>query len=108
VKRLLKALRLKKAERVFLERLLADTKISRTPPVKATPRPDLYRLAEVRARLQIGEEKLAALIAAGEFGALVDLRNRGGKRPQWRITRIAYDAFLARRIGQGKGAAAWN
>lgn len=67
------------------------------PPANPDPRARALTAGEVATRLGVSRETVCGWIAAGELRALNVSRSKAAKRPTWRITQAALDAFEASR-----------
>jgi hypothetical protein len=58
--------------------------------------PEFFTPPEIAARLRVKPERVVSWIRRGELTG-VNLAERGSKRPRYRVSQIALDAFLAAR-----------
>jgi excisionase family DNA binding protein len=59
--------------------------------------PSTFTVAEAAQQLGVGTATVLAWINSGELKAVNMARSAKGRRPRWRITRAALDAFLLTR-----------
>jgi excisionase family DNA binding protein len=63
-----------------------------------------FNIRQIAARCGVSVRTVRAWIRAGELKAVNLSRTPGSRKPRWRVTQAALDAFLALRTSSGPAA----